>query len=157
LSANEQHGNYIVTGFLQLSAPTGNTAFTNHFYIIQPTIAFGKGWDDFDVQATISEQFSTGGVSTNEKNFGRPVLVNIAAQYHLFDVLWPELEVNSTWWPDGTKEGKTQLLLTPGIIFGRFQLHDRVRLILGAGYQYSVSPTTPAFRNNVVMTLRTTF
>jgi hypothetical protein len=130
LSANEQQGNYIVTGFLQLSAPTGNTTFTNHFYIIQPTIAFGNGWDDFDVQATISEQFSTGGVSTNEKNFGRPLLVNIAAQYHLFDVLWPELEVNSTWCPDGTKEGKTQLFLTlcppiAGTSFGRVAvLHE---------------------------------
>jgi hypothetical protein len=157
LSANEESGNYVVTGFLQLSAPTGNAAFSNHFYVLQPTFAFGKGWGDFDVQATISEQFPTGGVPTAERNFGHPVLVNIAAQFHLWDVLWPELEANTTWWPDGTKGGKVQLFLTPGIIFGRFTIRDRVRLVLGAGYQLSVSPTEPAYRNNVIMTLRTTF
>jgi hypothetical protein len=157
LSANEEQGNYVVTGFFQVSAPSGNAAFTNHFWILQPTIALGEGWGDFDVQATISEQFPTGGISIAQKNFGKPVLVNIAAQYHLFDILWPEVEVNSTWWPGGLKEGKIQTFLTPGIIFGRFPIRDRVRLIFGAGYQFSLSPNTPAFRNNVVLTARTTF
>jgi hypothetical protein len=68
-----------------------------------------------------------------------------------------ELEANSTWWPDGSKEGKTQLFLTPGIIFGRFTIRDRVKLIFGAGYQFSVSPSAPAYRNNVILTLRSTF
>src|SRR5205085_12059205 len=84
LSANEQQGNYVVTGFFQLTAPAGNVAFTNHFYTLQPTIAFGQGWGDFDVQATVSEQFAAWGASPAEKNFGSPVLVNVAAQYHLF-------------------------------------------------------------------------
>jgi hypothetical protein len=157
ISANEEQGNYIATGFFQLSAPTGNSAFTNHFYILQPTIAFGKGWGDFDLQVTISEQFAVRGVSTNEKNFGNPVLVNGTAQFHLFDVLWPELEVNATWWPGGTKEGKIQSFITPGVIFGRFQIHDRVRLIMGAGYQIAISPISPAYRSNLVVTARTTF
>ena len=85
LSANEEQGNYIVTGFLQLSAPTGNATFTNHFYVVQPTVAFGKGWSDFDVQATVSEQFATGATSIAQRNFGQPVLVNVTAQYHLLD------------------------------------------------------------------------
>ncbi len=157
LSANEEAGNYIATAFLQLATPTGNAAFTNHFYVVQPTLAFGKGWGDFDVQATVSEQFPTGGVNSAENNFGRPVLVNVAAQYRLFDFLWPELEANSTWWPDGAKRGKIQLYLTPGIVFGRFAIHDRVRLIFGAGYQFAVSPDAPAYRNNAILTLRTTF
>jgi hypothetical protein len=157
LSANEASGNYVVSGFLQLSAPTGNTAFSNRFYIVQPTLAFGKGWGDFDIQATVSEQFPTGGVSSTENNFGHPVLVNVAAQFHIWDVLWPELEANMTWWPDGTRSGKVQLFLTPGIIFGRFTIHDRVRLILGAGYQVAVSPAEPTYRNNMIVTVRTTF
>ena len=157
LSANEDSGNYVVTGFFQLSTPTGNAAFSNHFYVLQPTVAFGKGWGDFDVQATVSEQFPTGGDHTAESNFGHPVLVNVAAQFHLWDVLWPELEANTTWWPDGTKGGKVQLFLTPGIIFGRFTIRDRIRLITGVGYQLSVSPAAPAYRNNVIVTLRTTF
>lgn len=157
LSANEDNGNYVVTGFLQLSAPTGNAAFTSRFYVVQPTIAFGKGWGDFDLQATISEQFPTGGVGSLQRSFGHPVLANLAAQFHLWDVLWPEVEFNTTWWPDGAKGGKVQLFLTPGIIFGRFTIQDRVRLILGAGYQVAVSPAEPAYRNNVLLTLRTTF
>ena len=156
-SANEEHGNYIVTGFLQFSVPSGNTAFTNRVYVIQPSLAFGKGWGDFDIQATVSEQFPTGGVHSDEKGFGHPVLVNVTGQLHLLDFLWPELEANSIWWPDGSKEGKTQLFLTPGLILGRFPVHDRVRLIVGAGYQFSVSPHTPAYRNNFVLTLRSTF
>jgi hypothetical protein len=157
LNANEDNGNYVVTGFLQLSAPTGNAAFTNHFYVVQPTIALGKGWGDFDVQATISEQFPVGGVDSLERAFGHPVLVNVAAQFHLWEFLWPELEANTTWWPDGAKGGKVQLFLTPGIIFGRFTIQDRIRLIFGAGYQVAVSPAEPAYRNNVILTLRTTF
>ena len=157
LSANEDNGNYVVTGFLQLSAPTGNAAFSNHFHVVQPTIAFGKGWGDFDLQATLSGQFPVGGADTPERNFGHPVLVNVAAQFHLWDVLWPEVEANTTWWPDGTKGGKVQLFLTPGIIFGRFTIRDRVRFILGAGYQVAVSPAAPAYRNNVIVTVRTTF
>jgi hypothetical protein len=156
-SANEQHGNYIVTGFLQFSVPTGNTAFTNRFYIVQPTIAFGKGWGDFDVQATLGAQFPTGGASSAENSFGHRVVVNVTAQYFLLNFFWPELEANSIWWPDGSKEGKTQLFLTPGIIFGRFTIRDRIRLIYGVGYQFSVSPSAPAYRNNVILTLRSTF
>lgn len=157
LSANEQQGNYIVTGFFQLSAPTGNTAFTNRFYILQPTIAFGQGWGDFDYQATISEQFAAWGTSVAQKNFGNPVLVNLTLQYHIFDVLWPAVELNETWWPSGLKEGKIQTFVTPEIIFGRFQIRDRVRLIMGLGYQIAASPVVPAYRNNLIVTLRTAF
>jgi hypothetical protein len=157
LSANEQQGNYVITGFFQLGVPTGSAAFASHFYVLQPTIAFGQGWGDFDLQATVSEQFAAWGNSTAERNFGSPVLVNIAAQYHAFDVLWPEVELNATWWPGGVRAGKIQSFLTPGIIFGRFEIQDRVRLIFGAGYQIALSPRSPAFRDNLILTVRTTF
>ena len=161
LSANEDNGNYVVTGFLQLSAPTGNAAFSNHFYIVQPTIAFGKGWGDFDIQTTLSEQFPFAGIDSFERNFGHPVFLNVAAQYHLWTYLWPELEANTTWWPDGSKGGKMQLFLTPGIIFGRFQIGNvtatrPANLIFGAGYQIAVTPN-PVVHDNVVATLRITF
>ena len=54
LSANEQDGNYIVTAFLGVQAPTGDAAFTNHAWVITPTIAGGKGFGDFDIQSTLS-------------------------------------------------------------------------------------------------------
>src|SRR3984893_2296631 len=68
LSGNEEHGNYIVTGFLGVSAPTGNAAFTNHDTIVTPTIAAGKGWGTreagFDIQSTIGIDISRVAAST---------------------------------------------------------------------------------------------
>jgi hypothetical protein len=58
LSANEQQGNYAVTAFLQTSVPTGFNTISNNVYVVQPTLAFGKGWGDFDIQATISQQYA---------------------------------------------------------------------------------------------------
>jgi hypothetical protein len=155
-SANEQHGNYIVTAFLQASVPTGAAAFTSNAYIVQPTLAVGKGWGNVDLQMTLSQQYPLGS-NAAEEAYGKPELWNATAQYHLWDVMCPEVELNETWWPDGPKTGKNQLFVTPGIIFGRFPIHDRVKLIVGAGYQIAVSPETPAYRNNVVMAVRTAF
>ena len=156
LSANEESGNYILTAFVQTGIPTGATAYTTNAYVVQPTIAFGMGWDDFDIQATLSEQNPVG-TNRAEDNFGHPILVNAAAQYHLWDVFWPEFETNYTYYPDGSKAGKSQVFLTPGVIFGRFPIADRVKLIVGVGYQFDVSPRMPAYDNNWVLTLRTTF
>jgi len=52
-------------------------------------------------------------------------------------------------------------LLTPGIIFGRFKIGmdsptRPINLIIGAGYQFAVTPT-PVVQNNVVATVRITF
>jgi hypothetical protein len=61
ISANEQNGNYIVTGFFQMSVPSGYGAgISNNVLVAQPTLAFGKGWGDFDIQSTISQQYSYG-------------------------------------------------------------------------------------------------
>ena len=73
---------------------------------------------------------------------------------------WPELEVNFEHWPNGEHEGLTQVLLTPGIIFGRFKIGmdspaRPVNLIFGAGYQFG--DTNPVTQNNWVATLRVTF
>jgi hypothetical protein len=52
--------------------------------------------------------------------------------------------------------GLNQVLLTPGIIFGRFALAPRQNLIFGVGYQVAVTPN-PVIQNNLVATLRYTF
>jgi hypothetical protein len=36
VSANEENGNYIVSAFLGVQAPTGIAAFTNHSWIVTP-------------------------------------------------------------------------------------------------------------------------
>ncbi len=156
LSANEQNGNYIVTAFLQTGLPTGAAAFTTNAYVVQPTIAFGKGWGIFDFQMTLSQQYPLGSNGAETK-FGKPVLWNTTLQLLGWDVMWPEVELNETWWPDGPLEGKIQTYVTPGVIFGRFPIYGRLKLVVGAGYQFAVSPESPAFKNNVVLTMRTPF
>ncbi|HLJ41127.1 MAG TPA: hypothetical protein VKT50_06535 [Candidatus Acidoferrales bacterium] len=50
---------------------------------------------------------------------GTPILANNAFLYRVFRKFWPEMEVNSTWWSNGTKAGKKQVFLTPGVVYGR--------------------------------------
>ncbi len=160
LSANEENGNYIVTAFLSAQAPIGIRAFTNHAWVITPTIAGGKGWGNFDVQATVGVVIPT----AYERTIGTSVATNVAFQYHFLKYFWPEFEVNWTWWADGLRGGKNQVFLTPGIIFGRFNLVGRVNAIVGFGYQSAVSPNltkspvlTPTYNHAWVVTSRITF
>ena len=160
LSANEQSGNYIVTAFLTLQADTGSRAFNSHAWFVTPTIAGGKGWGDFDVQATSSVTIP----SAHEHTFGTAVATNVTFQYHLLKYFWPEFEVNWTWWADGLRGGKNQVFLTPGIIFGRFNLTGRINAIFGFGYQSAVSPKlierpalTPIYNHAWIVTTRITF
>ena len=161
LSANEQEGNYIVTAFLGVTAPSGNAAFTNGTWIITPTIAAGKGWGDFDIQATSGVGLPT----RNQSTYGTVFSTNVAFQYHLYEYFWPEFEVNHTYWATGSERGgKNQVLLTPGIVFGRFVIKDRIKFAIGVGYQGAVSPKytvtseqTPAYNHAWILSARLTF
>jgi hypothetical protein len=59
VSANEESGNYIVTGFMGVSLPTGGDAFTNHTAIFTPTIAAGKGWAPANKVLTSSQPWAS--------------------------------------------------------------------------------------------------
>jgi hypothetical protein len=139
LSANEESGNYIVTGFMGVSVPTGSEVFTNRTAIYTPTIAAGKGWgtreQGFDIQSTLGVALP----SADLKTLGRPIAWNTALQAHLFEKLWPELEANYTYFKDGPNDGKTQVALTGGVVLGRFAVTRRARFIVGGGYQNVVS------------------
>jgi hypothetical protein len=161
ISANEESGNYIVTGFFQMSEPLGTPAtISNNILVAQPTLAFGKGWGDFDFQMTLSQQYPVHAIgptpAATMTAFGDPILWNTALQYHLFKYFWPELEVNYTYWPNGVRAGLNHVLLTPGLILGRFALAPRQNLIVGVGYQVAVTPN-PQLQNNLVVTVRYTF
>jgi hypothetical protein len=161
LSANEQEGNYIVTAFLGVTAPSGNATFTNGTWIITPTIAAGKGWGDFDIQATSGVGLPT----RNQSLYGTVFSNNVTFQYHLYEYFWPEFEVNHTYWATGSERGgKNQVLLTPGIVFGRFVIKDRIKFAIGVGYQGAVSPKytvtseqTPAYNHAWILSARLTF
>jgi hypothetical protein len=160
LSANEENGNYIVTGFFSVQAPAGVAAFSNNAWVITPTLAAGKGWGRFDIQGTLGAPIPL----ENESKIGIQVATNIALQYHLGELFWPELEFNSTYWVDGPRGGKTQLFITPGLIVGRIKMGSGYKLILGGGYQIAVAPKlnltpvlTPLYNTAYVLTARVTF
>jgi hypothetical protein len=161
LSANEEQGNYIVTAFLGVQAPTGSRIFTNSAWVVTPTIAGGKGWGDFDIQATVGVPIPL----AHEKTIGTSVVSNATFQCHFAKYFWPELEANYTYWADGVRGGKHQVFLTPGLVLGRFEVVQRLRLIIGAGYQFAVAPTpvsrepvlTPVYDHDWILSARATF
>jgi hypothetical protein len=152
LSANEENGNYILTAFMGFSAPTGDDGNSNRHGIFTPTIAGGKGFGNFDVQMTAGIALPDGGL----QRLGMPLAWNTTFQYRVFKYFWPEFEVNHTWWPNGEREGQTQVFLTPGIVVGRIPIHDRVGLTAGFGYQVAVT-NHPTYHHSAIFTGRIPF
>jgi hypothetical protein len=150
LTANEQQGDYVVSGIVQTIAPTGIQPLTNHAYMINPSIAAGKGWGPFDLQANVGEAFPLQEQST----IGNATTANLAAQLRVATYFWPEFEFNYSYWPNGAKEGKNQLFATPAIQVGRIPLYGRLALQLGVGYQYALTPMAPAYNRAWIFTTR---
>jgi hypothetical protein len=134
-SANEQNGNYIVTAFLGASVPTGTYKNGAASATVTPTIAAGKGDGKFSIQSTLGVSLPT----DDTERIGRSVLFNTAFQYHLTRHLWPEAEVNSTFFHGGTQDGNKQAFITPGLVVGRFPIHNRIALTLAAGMQFATT------------------
>ncbi len=152
VARNEERGNYILTAFLQVTLPTGQYRNGATNTIITPTIAYGKGIGKFDVQGTFGVTLPTG----NEAEIGRTFPWNNAFQYHLYKKVWPEFEVNYTHFQDGPNNGKTQVFMTPGILFGRFRLWKRLALTAGGGFQIATTHFH-ANNHNGILTVRFPF
>lgn len=160
-SENVQNCNAIVSALLAMSAPTGSAKVTQNAWVLTPAIAGGKGFGDFNVQATVGVALPFGRFATT----GAQMLTNVALQYHLLTYFWPEFEFSDTIWLSGTaRGGADQLFVTPGIILGRFVIHDRVKVAIGDGYQVAPTPharTTGEIRptqdHNRVLSARLTF
>jgi hypothetical protein len=156
LSANEEHGNYIFTVFGAVSAPVGSRPASVGEYLFTPTLAFGKGWggreQGIDIQSTASAVIPEAGFD----RLGIPFVWNTAFQAHLLRFLWPELEVGWTRFNGGAHSSEDEVDLTPGVIFGRFQLYNRLRFAAGVGYRVGVGPTR-TFNNALVVSVRTPF
>lgn len=152
LTANEQHGNYILTAFLGGTIPTGTYKNGSVSSTVAPTLAGGKGWGRFDVESTLG---GTLPVDSTVK-LGRTIIWNSVAQEHVSRFLWPELEVNSSFTVGGTNNGKKQTFLTPGLVVGRFPLHNRVGLTLGAGMQIATT-RYHAYNQALIFTARLPF
>jgi hypothetical protein len=151
LSANNENGNYVVTAFMGFSAPTGDDGNSAGHAIFTPTIAFGKGWGNFDFQSTVSLALPDGGV----ERLSMPLIYNTAFQYHILRYFWPEFEVSYTWFSRGDLAGKNQVFLTPGIVVG-IPIHDRIGLTVGAGYEVAVTHNPP-YNHGAVLSARVPF
>lgn len=135
LAANEQKGNYILTAFFGGSVPTGTYKNGGSSSVLTPTLAGGKGWGRFDIESTLGGILPVDSV----QQVGRTIVWNTVAQEHLGRFFWPEFEANSSFFKGGPNDGKKQTFLTPGLLLGRFPLHNRVGLTLGAGMQIAAS------------------
>jgi hypothetical protein len=161
LSANEEHGNYILSGFLGVQPPIGITPFTNRpAWVVTPTLAGGIGWGNFDIQGTVGYTLPT----ANVHQVGNTLLTSVTLQYHLLDYFWPEFSFNDAQWTSGPRSGRNQLLVGPGIMFGRFQIYKRVKANFGIAYQVAVvpnhaitTPLTPRDNHAWILTLRMTY
>ncbi|MGE5243500.1 MAG: hypothetical protein ACM3SQ_04665 [Betaproteobacteria bacterium] len=150
LAAGSGRGDYIVTAFMGLSVPGGNSGQSRA--IVTPTLAYGKGFGRFDVQGTVGAGLPAG----DEARIGRTYTWNNAFQYRLFRRLWPEVEVNAAFFQDGPNAGRHQMFLTPGLVVGAIPLTGRLGLTVGAGVQIA----TTAFHtstHNVVLSVRLPF
>jgi hypothetical protein len=153
LSANEENGNYCLTGFAAFTAPTGSNVFSTKNFGITPSISGGKGWGDFDVLTDFGVNLPTG----DFHKLGTPLLTNVTLQYHMLKVFWPQLEVNYTYWPNGPNRGKNQVFLLPGVVLGSMPVYKRLTWTVGVGYQFAVSHAHPQYENNWIFDFRINF
>lgn len=152
LSASEHEGNYILTFFFGASAPTATNNNGLGHALFTPTVAFGKGFGQFDFQSTLGMGIPSG----DRERIGTPVIHNIAFQYRFLKKFWPELEVNTTWWPNGARAGKKQIFLTPGLLVGRIPLWKRLGLTVGGGVQIAVTDYR-AYDHSLILSIRLPF
>ena len=152
LSANEEAGNYIFTAFLGGSIPTGSHTNGARDATVTPTLAAGKGWGNFDVTTTFGAV-----LPISETNLtGRQVVWNTAFQYRVIRKIWPEVEVNSTFFSDGPNDGKKQTFLTPGLVLGKFPVWHRLGFTIGGGVQTAVTKFH-TFNHKWILTVRFPF
>jgi hypothetical protein len=134
-SAPEGKGDYFVGLFFGALFPTGNRPNGTGHTVLSPMLAMAKGWGTFSIQNTLSGNLPTSG--TNQ--LGRAFLWNTAFQYGIKGKAWPMIEQNSTFYFDGPLSGKKQTFLTPGVVFGPFQIAERLHFAVGAGVQIAVT------------------
>ena len=133
VTAGPGKGDRLVTLLLSATVPGGPNSM--HAAIISPGIALGKGWRKFDVQTTLGGTLPAGDTIELE----RQLLSNTAFQYRAPWMLWPEVEVNTTFFLAGKNAGQTQVLLTPGLGFGRIRLWRALKFSAAAGTQIAAT------------------
>ena len=156
ITGNEQHGNYSVAAQLLATGAMGSYKNGVASTTFTPTVVGGKGFGKFDVQSSIGALMPTHAVNT----IGRTIVWNTVAQYKAGKFLWPELEMNSSYYHLGPNNAKTQTFLTPGLMVSKLKFRkdskDRLAWVFGAGMQVATSHYH-AFNHSLVFTSRLSF
>ncbi len=134
-SAPEGKGDYFVGLFMGASFPSGSPPNGLGHTVLSPMLALAKGWGPFSIQNTFSGSLPTSGTNV----LGRAFLWNTTFQYGIKGKIWPMIEQNSTFFSDGPDSGKKQTFLTPGVVFGMFQVAERLRFGIGGGVQIAAT------------------
>jgi hypothetical protein len=155
-SADREHGNYSTLFQMAFSVPTGSYKNGVAVSTITPTVIGGKGFHNLDVQSAIGGVLPTSSAST----IGRTISWNTVAQYKLGKYLWPELEVNSSYYHGGSNDGKNQTFLTPGMMVNKISLtrdpKSRLAFIFGGGMQIAASHFH-TYNHGLILTGRVSF
>jgi hypothetical protein len=134
-SAPEDRGDYFVGFFFGGSFPSGTPPDGLGHSILSPTFAAAKGFGPWDIQTTIGANLPASGADV----LGRAIIFNTAVDYRIKGKIWPMLEQNSTFWSGGLLDGRKQVFLTPGVVFGSFPFAERLHLTFGTGVQIAVT------------------
>ena len=159
LSSPQDEDNYVVSAWLQIQVPTGIEKVTNHAVTLLPTIGFGKGFGSFSIVGNFGAVIPT----AYEGKLGIQVTNNAALQYRIFRYFTPEVEFNNTYWSNGTRNGRDQLFITPGLLIGRLPIAPGLGWTVGFGYQtaitpkFQASPLLPAYDHAWLLTTRFAF
>jgi hypothetical protein len=117
ISTNEQHGAYSLSVSLTGTIATGSYKNGSTDASIAPAIYAGKGFENFDVQSSLSATLPTG----DTVKLGRIVMWNVVAQYKVGQIFWPEIENNAT-----LRCGRTDSHVALPRLQPRFDLHPRL-------------------------------
>jgi hypothetical protein len=139
LGANETKGNYNVSAALGGSAPTGSYKNGSSDGAVTATLFVGRGIRAFDVQSAAAITLPTGHTAA----IGRPISWNTAFQDRVNRVLWPEVEISSTFFRGGQHDGKAQTFVAPGFEVSKIKLTSnetsRLAVVFGAAEQIAVT------------------
>lgn len=139
LARPEKQGNYILSGALSWHIPTGSYKNGAPSASFTPTLIGGKGFGKLALFSSLGGGLPVSQVSTS----GRTIQWNSVAQYKIGRYFSPELEVNTTRYFGGTRDGKTQTFLSPGIIVGKLPIRSveksRLGVTVGAGFQIAAT------------------
>ncbi|HTF61695.1 MAG TPA: transporter [Edaphobacter sp.] len=154
--AASEGGNYSTAVQVAFSIPTGSYKNGTAAATVTPSFVGGKGFGKFDIQSGIGGVLPTSSGNT----IGKTILWNTVVQYRVGKYLWPELEVNSSYFHGGPNDGKNQTFLTPGLMVSKFKLRsdrrDRLALLVGGAMQIATS-SYHSYNHGLILTSRLTF